>query len=857
MKIVTVDNFNDENLATFEIPLNEIETEKDELTGELTSSSKERGFLEEIKAKLEQTLQRRADKSSSGKEKMNSMDAITTNGSACLGCVGRDADVKRLQQEVESLKREIERITFESTELSTSLEDMEAVIYEKDEAIKSLELSLSIEQEARSSLDADLREKTSECLTLIESLEKMSSGSKEKQESHKLFVEKLHLQLDEKDKEIEKNRQEIAKLSGARTAAEEINASLQETATSLSEQLKNIGAEKDEILDAKNRVEQEMSELKKKLDDISQQLEESMNNICAASASNEEISQLKDDAEKLRRKIHEMESDHQRKVADLTAMQESQSQFVEILTKKVEDSKREKMDWGAERASLLSEIKTLKEEKSTVSEEAEHQTLMSQAQIDELTYQIADLTNVKEDQCQLIDSLTKNLEQLESEKSDWIKERDRITSQIEELKHGKESAENQQHSSEETVTNLTNEIEERKAAMENQIQMIDMLSKQLEQIQDEKSAWAADRERLTSQIEQLKEEKKSVEITVDKLQQTTDVRTVELEKQLNSLKEQKENADRVIETLFTEVEQLQEERRAWMEEKASTTSRIEQMEEAATSRNRAIEEERRDHNERVDELTKRNSDLSEELKEACDSIVALQSKISSLETAMNNLKQSHVDELKRIKAQREEENERRTANTEQQYDQIRNDFEEAMRKVQQLTEEKAVADSEMVRLREVLAEKQNELVSLRIKDANANAFYDDAKRKIEILEKELQRKKSTTELIPSLRKELKKAAIIESDEEADYVPNVSTPSSSPRSPNSSENEHWHCDNCNTVTDHSTENCPHVVRVKENQQENRLTNSDEYCEFCSEYGHDTFACQSYKLRHKEQFHISGS
>ncbi|ETN80470.1 hypothetical protein NECAME_09142 [Necator americanus] len=311
-------------------------------------------------------------------------------------------------------------------------------------------------------------------------------------------------------------------------------------------------------------------------------------------------------------------------------------------------------------------------------------------------------------------------------------------------------------------------------------------------------------ERLTSQIEELREEKKSVEITVDKLQQTTDVRTVELEKQLNSLKEQKENADRVIETLFTEVEQLQEERRAWMEEKASTTSRIEQMEEAATSRNRAIEEERRDHNERVDELTKRNSDLSEELKEACDSIVALQSKISSFETAMDNLKQSHVDELERIKAQCQKENERRTANTEQQYDQIRNDFEEAMRKVQELTEEKAVADSEMVRLREVLAEKQNELVSLRIKDANANAFYDDAKRKIETLEKELQRKESTTELIPSLRKELKKAAIIESDEEADYVPNVSTPSSSPRSPNSSENEHWHCDNCNTVTDHSTE-----------------------------------------------------
>ncbi|EPB67325.1 hypothetical protein ANCCEY_13584 [Ancylostoma ceylanicum] len=183
----------------------------------------------------------------------------------------------RLQEEVQSLKKEIGRITSESKELSTSLQDIEAVVDEKDEMIRSLELSLSIEQQTRMSLDADLQEKTNECLTLIQSLEAVSSGSKEKQKDHMVMVETLRSQLDEKDKEIEENREQIARLENARTAAEEINASLQETASSLSEQLNRVAAEKDELISVKNRAEEEVAEMTAKLNEIYQQLEESKN----------------------------------------------------------------------------------------------------------------------------------------------------------------------------------------------------------------------------------------------------------------------------------------------------------------------------------------------------------------------------------------------------------------------------------------------------------------------------------------------------------------------------------------------------------------------------------------------------
>ncbi|VDM70462.1 unnamed protein product [Strongylus vulgaris] len=112
---------------------------------------------------------------------------------------------------------------------------------------------------------------------------------------------------------------------------------------------------------------------------------------------------------------------------------------------------------------------------------------------------------------------------------------------------------------------------------------------------------------------------------------------------------------------------------------------------------------------------------------------------------------------------------------------MRSDFEDAMQKIRRLTEEKAAEDEELHRLQEEVSQKQNELVSLRIKEANSTVQYDDAKKRIS----------------PSIT------------------------------------ERWFCEHCDDFTEHTTENCPHYVEVKPEVQEiPSASNSDEYCEFCS-------------------------
>ncbi|EYB82628.1 hypothetical protein Y032_0355g3333 [Ancylostoma ceylanicum] len=275
-----------------------------------------------------------------------------------------------------------------------------------------------------------------------------------------VMVETLRSQLDEKDKEIEENREQIARLENARTAAEEINASLQETASSLSEQLNRVAAEKDELISVKNRAEEEVAEMTAKLNEIYQQLEESKN--IRAPSNSGEVEQLKEDTEKLKQKIHEMESNHQRTVADITAMYENQSQFVEILTKKVEQFKQEKAEWITERrrcgayleldkmtlfhvkrndifkkqlhflhgrsGSYESQIEVLKNEIAATTVVASNQSSFSQAQVDDLAYQLADLTKFKEGQSQPVNSLTMDVQHLESEKAEWTMEKGRYSS---------------------------------------------------------------------------------------------------------------------------------------------------------------------------------------------------------------------------------------------------------------------------------------------------------------------------------------------------------------------------------------------------------------------------------------------
>ncbi|EYC32581.1 hypothetical protein Y032_0003g1669 [Ancylostoma ceylanicum] len=78
-----------------------------------------------------------------------------------------------------------------------------------------------------------------------------------------------------------------------------------------------------------------------------------------------------------------------------------------------------------------------------------------------------------------------------------------------------------------------------------------------------------------------------------------------------------------------------------------------------------------------------------------------------------------------------------------------------------------------------------------------------------------------------------------------------------RSRSGSYNEEWNCDNYNATNHHQTESCAsHKQMTREPPQDSWITSSDEFCEFCSETGHDTFTCPSYQLRRKNPTKTSG-
>ncbi|WKY01502.1 hypothetical protein Q1695_015480 [Nippostrongylus brasiliensis] len=269
-----------------------------------------------------------------------------TNG--CADCDLRTSDVQEMQQELESLKSERRRLFDEVGELSGRLDEAEAISEEKDENIKTLELSLSVEQEARATLNADLHRKNEECLSLLNSLEMLSTSSKEKNEENKNLIEQLRAEIKDKTEEIEKNQQTMRALTSARSAAEEINVSLQETVTSLSEQLYRITSEKEKLDIAKEKVDYLYEEMRAKVEDLTRRLETKEND--SNLTQNAEIDRLTAVNRSLNEQLKRIESEHKNAVNDLKMMNENQTQFIEVLTRKVEQFKEDKAQWLLEKS---------------------------------------------------------------------------------------------------------------------------------------------------------------------------------------------------------------------------------------------------------------------------------------------------------------------------------------------------------------------------------------------------------------------------------------------------------------------------------------------------------------------------
>ncbi|KAK6054999.1 hypothetical protein COOONC_07496 [Cooperia oncophora] len=123
-----------------------------------------------------------------------------------------------------------------------------------------------------------------------------------------MAMEQLRSELSATREELRKSLETISKLTAARLAAEEINASLQETASSLSDQLSKINTEKENAIAEKERADALCGEWKTKHDELKRQLDygASTNSIMQRM----EIDRLTTRNGLLTQKLQDLEAEH-------------------------------------------------------------------------------------------------------------------------------------------------------------------------------------------------------------------------------------------------------------------------------------------------------------------------------------------------------------------------------------------------------------------------------------------------------------------------------------------------------------------------------------------------------------------
>ncbi|VDO36874.1 unnamed protein product [Haemonchus placei] len=196
----------------------------------------------------------------------------------------------------------------------------------------------------------------------------------------------------------------------------------------------------------------------------------------------------------------------------------------------------------------------------------------------------------------------------------------------------------------------------------------------------------------------------------------------------------------------------------------------------------------------------------------------------------------------------------------------------------------------MEQIKSQLAEKEREITTLRLNEANANVMVSEAKQKMDLfneleqdwqkkqlrlcekideLSMELEQAKNRTQSdeVNSLRRELAFTNSIIADqrrkevklkEEIEALKNFSVDSISvPRLSIGSRDvkPRMYCDICEKFDQHDTEDCPkqevqeEMVRTKPKKPP---PPSREYCDHCEMFGHDTFACNMQEKKKKKDY-----
>ncbi|VDO36869.1 unnamed protein product [Haemonchus placei] len=777
-------------------------------------------------------------------------DAPST--SRCSECDERMMEVTRLQNEINDAKDQVRRLLDDIGDLSGKLDEEEAVAFEKDEAIKSLQLALNVETEARNALDSDLRAKEEECLSLLNSLETLSTSAKEKSEEHRLEMEQMRAELSENTEELKKSQEMISQLSKARTAAEEITISLQETASSLSEQLNQAITERENAIAGKEKAEALSEEWKAKHVELKMELDNVVINNEATRKM--EVDRLTVENEHLTDKLHNLETEHERAVADLTAMQESHNQFVEVLTKKVDHFKEEKAEWLLERESMTAEIASLKEEAEARKEvESEKSTLESY--VENLTKEVSELSIKEKEQKESVNRLTSQLEELGKEKDKLSGERESLLHDLasfqSKLSAQSELFEQQKIASDSRIEELTKEAADCTRRENEQKELVNRLNIQLEERAKEKEKYLEERESFLNDLASFQSKLSAQSESLEQQKNTSDSRIGELTKEVAEFTLRENEQRELVHRLTAQLEEREFEKDELLEERESLLVDLASFKNKLSAQNDLLEQQKSMSVNRIEELTKENAQLSKQLRDALQSAEELKKKVTTLEATtvlQEELRSSNEKHIKEMEAELRESYESERKAREEQCHQIEEDFTKAIEKVHTLTEEKAKSESLLERLRQEVADKHNQLVSLRIDEANVTALHRDAMKRIELLEKQLKEQKAAAEKV-----EIKVQKAVQIDErtlseETDYVANVSTPSSNHRI-NSSSDEDDGFDYDDTYDDDELK-AEHSAPVSP-KPEPVVNGREEYCEFCSDYGHDTFSCASYLMRRQGQ------
>ncbi|WKY01499.1 hypothetical protein Q1695_015479 [Nippostrongylus brasiliensis] len=216
-----------------------------------------------------------------------------------------------------------------------------------------------------------------------------------------------------------------------------------------------------------------------------------------------------------------------------------------------------------------------------------------------------------------------------------------------------------------------------------------------------------------------------------------------------------------------------------------------------------------------DDDLERNATLSEQLNEAVETVAELQEKISCFEQAMKDLSEVHEKEMSSMRDRLSKE-----------HQQERNALEEKCRENARLSEQLAEAEENITRL---VKESYRTATEIR-------RDYEDAVEKVTVLTKE---KAALEGLLEQLQHELQDRRNLDVDE----VANVSTPSSDGRS-----HDYVYDAYDEPIVVDTKE--PTVVHEERENTSSSTNSTDQYCDFCSEFGHDTFSCSNFVARRPE-------